>query len=282
MINNILITFPMEEPTNRKSRSKISLEVLKSVRKSIKKEFTLKNIAEEAEISMTCARNLYVNINSGKTDEEILNVKKGRHCKDNSELKNKIRTFIDQEPDNTTRSIKEKLAAENNRTSIATISRILKSMDYTRKRLSIVPTERNATRTIDLRQEFCRYINNVSNENLVFLDETGFNLHQKKHYGYSLKNTKCFITMPGSRGRNMSLMLAIKQSGIVAKGIVEGAYNGDTFKSFITDELKQHFLTNPRDVLVMDNCSFHHRSDVTALLENFGITVLIYRLIHLN
>ncbi|KAF0985449.1 hypothetical protein HZS_3399 [Henneguya salminicola] len=45
--------------------------------------------------------------------------------------------------------------------------------------------------------------------------------------GYSLKNTKCFITVPGNRYRNVSLMLAIKHNRIVAKGTIEGAFNGD-------------------------------------------------------
>ncbi|KAF0985496.1 hypothetical protein HZS_1619, partial [Henneguya salminicola] len=200
----------------------------------------------------------------GKTDEEIINIKKGRHLKDYADLESSIRSIIDIDPDNTKRSIKEKLAANKKIASIYTISRMLKSMQYTRKRLSLVQSERNAIRTIDARQEYCRYINNISNENLVFLDETRLNFHLKKHYGYSLKNTKCFITVPGNRGRNVSLMLAIKHNGIVATGIIEGTFNGDSFKDYI------HFIDNPRDVLVMDNCSFHHRSDVTALFIELG------------
>ncbi|KAF0986107.1 hypothetical protein HZS_5785 [Henneguya salminicola] len=74
-------------------------------------------------------------------------------------------------------------------------------------------------------------------------------MHPKKHYGYSLKNTKCFITVPENRGRNVSLMLAIKHNGIVAKGIIEGVFNGYSFKDYIVNNFKQNFIDNPRDVL---------------------------------
>ena len=86
----------------------------------------------------------------------------------------------------------ETLAQNGITTSAPTISRYLKGMEITRKRLSIVPRERNTPRIIDLRQEFCRRINNIQDENLVFLDETGFNLHTKQNYGYSLKIRSAF------------------------------------------------------------------------------------------
>jgi hypothetical protein len=76
-------------------------------------------------------------------------------------------------------SIKEELNRENISISTASVAKLLKSMNYTRKRLSIVPIERNSTRTLDIRQEYCRFLNNVSDENLIFLDETGFNLTKK-------------------------------------------------------------------------------------------------------
>ena len=97
----------------------------------------------------------------------------------------------------------ETLAQNGITTSAPTISRYLKGMEITQKRLSIVPRERNNPRIIDLRQEFCHRINNIQAENLVFLDETRFNLHTKQNYGYSQKNTKCFYTLPKQR-RNIT------------------------------------------------------------------------------
>jgi transposase len=145
-------------------------------------------------------------------------------------------------------------------------------MEFTRKRLTLVPQERNSLRTIDARQNYCRYVNTIPEENLVFLDETGFNFHTKRHYGYSLKNTKCFLTAPANRGRNISLMAAINKHGVITHEIQEGAYNGNLFIQFIHDKLKTHFERHPNDILIMDNCAFHHRGDVIALLISLRIS----------
>lgn len=40
---------------------------------------------------------------------------------------------------------------------------------------------------------------------------------------------------------------------------------------FINEKLSKHFIKNPRDIVVMDNCRFHHRKDVLDLLTDRGI-----------
>jgi hypothetical protein len=89
-------------------------------------------------------------------------------------------------------------------------------MNFTRKRLVRVPEERNFINNIDFRQEYANSITFVANERLVFLDETGYNLHITRNYGYSPKNVKAFKIVKGNRGKNVSCMVAIKTSGITA------------------------------------------------------------------
>ena len=151
--------------------------------------------------------------------------KKGRPQGQSNILKSELRVLLERDPSHTTRSLKDTLFQNGITTSAPTISRYLKAMEITRKRLTSVPRERNTLRTIDLRQDFCSRINNIQDENQVFLDETGFNLHTKQNYGYSSKNKKCFLTLPANRGKNISLMLAINSNGIVAHELKEGAYN---------------------------------------------------------
>ena len=52
-------------------------------------------------------------------------------------------------------------------------------MDKTRKRLTVVLTERNSPRIIHFRQDFCWRTYNNLDENLVILDETRLNLHTR-------------------------------------------------------------------------------------------------------
>ena len=177
---------------------------------------TLKQIAEECEVSISCARAICTKIQMGISDEDIVAVKKGRKSSPNENLKCKIRTLIHRDPSHTLRSINEELNLRNISAAPPTIAKYLKQMEFTRKRLSLVPLERNSMRNVDARQEYCQNINSVRDSNLVFLDETGFNLHTKKQYGYSIKNTKAYLTAPANRGKNMSLMCFIDVNGVVA------------------------------------------------------------------
>ena len=182
-----------------------------------------------------------------------------------------VRSILTRDPANTLKSLKEELFAEDINTSLPSISKCIKNIQFTRKRLCKATEERNSTRTLDARQVYCQNIQTIPDARLVFLDETGFNLHMSKHYGYSPINAKCYKTVPANRGRNISLMLAINMHGIVGFKIKEGSFDGTGFMSFITEGLLPHFNDHQNDVLVMDNCRFHHRADVRDLLEEHNI-----------
>jgi transposase len=67
-------------------------------------------------------------------------------------------------------------------------------------------------------------------------------------------------------------MCAISIRGVVAFETRDGAYDGSSFSEFINTQLKNHFLSNPNDVLVMDNVPFHRRRDVLDLLLGLNIS----------
>ncbi|KAF7685537.1 hypothetical protein CDIK_3714 [Cucumispora dikerogammari] len=100
-------------------------------------------------------------------------------------------------------------------------------MEYSRKLLSIVSIERNTPRTLDLRQAYAREMNNIPIDKLIYLDESGFNLHTTQNYVYSPKNTKAYVTVPAKKRQNVSLMSTISISGIVSYEMINSAYNGD-------------------------------------------------------
>ena len=90
--------------------------------------------------------------------------------------------------------------------SRSTISRKLKKMKITRKRVTLMPVERNTREKIDDQMIYSADVSRISDENLVFLDETGFNEHARRKYGYSLLITKAYITVPANRNVNRSVM----------------------------------------------------------------------------
>jgi len=53
--------------------------------------------------------------------------------------------------------------------------------------------ERNTSERIDSRAIYVSEILIIERKNLIFLDETGFNQHAQRTYGYSQRNTKAYV-----------------------------------------------------------------------------------------
>ena len=73
----------------------------------------------------------------------------------------------------------------------------------------------------------------ISDEEIFFLDESGFNLHISSEYGYSQVSIDAVKYQVASKGRNLSLMMIIGLNGIVHWEILRGAYNRTLMVSFI-------------------------------------------------
>ncbi|KAF7687103.1 hypothetical protein CDIK_3060 [Cucumispora dikerogammari] len=96
-------------------------------------------------------------------------------------------------------------------------------------------------------------------------------MHYSKNYGYSPKNSKAIKVVKKNRGQNISSLVVIKDSGIITYETKNRAFELIAFIEFIRNKLKPHFENNPDDILIMNNCSFHHRRDVIAELESNNI-----------
>ena len=123
-------------------------------------------------------------------------------------------------------------------------------MKITRK--TLVLAERNTKDRIEARKVYSMDVSRIADENLVFLDETGFNEHSRRSYGYSLINTKDYITVPANRNINRSLLCTISKDGVIAHECRKGSYNGDSILIFINTHLVPYFIDHPNSVLIMD------------------------------
>ncbi|KAF7685949.1 hypothetical protein CDIK_3302 [Cucumispora dikerogammari] len=194
---------------------------------------------------MSSASSLSNKIAISMTNDQILKTK-GRKSRVNTEVISQITAIV--QPDNSINQngIALELLESGVDRSQPFISRTLKKMNYSRKRLSLVPAERNTLRLLDLRQTYCNNLMNIFVERLVFLNETGFDLHTSVNYGYSPVNTKAYSAVRANRDTNQSLMCAVDINGIIAFYIITDAYDGDKFKIFIENELLPYFLNNRR------------------------------------
>ena len=115
----------------------------------------------------------------------------------------------------TQKELYEELVRNGYNVSLPKVCRILKTMNYTRKRLVMIPIERNCQRIIEQRTEFCMYVEHILDDNLICLDEFGVNGHCVCSYGYSPKNSKAVTSLNANRGRNVSALVAISKNGII-------------------------------------------------------------------
>ncbi|KAF7689091.1 hypothetical protein CDIK_2889 [Cucumispora dikerogammari] len=99
-------------------------------------------------------------------------------------LHNSIRTIIASDNALTEKALTERLPA-NIQTSRSTIFREIKKLGYTRKRLKLIVSARNFERVFSKRYIFGLALSSVADNQLVFIDKTGFNFHYSSHYSYS-------------------------------------------------------------------------------------------------
>ena len=112
----------------------------------------------------------------------------------------------------------------------------------------------------------------------IFIDETGAdrrNLLRK--YGYSLRGMPAVSKSLFYRGERVSAITCMSINGILDAKIVHETSDGETFYDFILTHLLPFLMPfngmNPHSVVVLDNCSIHHYTEVVATLNEIGVLV---------
>lgn len=77
--------------------------------------------------------------------------------------------------------------------------------------------------------------------------------------------------MPGSRGGNISVISAVRLSGVVGWYAYDGAVNKERCVGFLESIAD---LLQPGDVVVLDNVRFHHSDVVLDVISKAGATPL--------
>lgn len=109
----------------------------------------------------------------------------------------------------------------------------------------------------------------------VYIDEAGFNLHITRKYGRAPRGRRAFQRVPYTRGPNMSLVIAVDKTGILAYHFKRGAYNQDSSIKFLEDKLFPRFDDRHR-ILLMDSAKFHETQKVQDAITTGGHTLLLF------
>ncbi|CAG8707848.1 7176_t:CDS:2, partial [Cetraspora pellucida] len=122
------------------------------------------------------------------------------------------------------------------------------------------------------------YIQKIYNENIniyrdmVYIDETGFNLHLSKSRGHAHRGQSAIRKVVSNRVKNISVIAAINENGVLHYKSILGLVNSEIFVTFIDELLR---IIPNRKFLVMDNIYFH-KSDIVKEIVKDTIYQILY------
>lgn len=260
-------------PSNRASTySKISSDKKNILIKCFESGETIRKSSEIAGININTAK--YIICQYKKNNGELLEKKRGgkRNFKLNDDVLKKIEEMVEENPCITLKNIsKEILERYNIVLSINTIANGLKRLRITLKKASVQVDRRNNTTTIEQRKNYSLNFSRNAPEarkNIIFIDESGFNLHLRRSCARSRVNTPACVTIPTVRGRNVSLIAAININGIIFKEIISNSnVNSNIFCEFLRNlfvKLEEYDIE--ASWLILDNASIHKTLEVANLV----------------
>lgn len=109
-------------------------------------------------------------------------------------------------------------------------------------------------------------------DNLVYVDESGFEAHTYRPYAWSKKGNKSYGERHGSHGKRTNLIAAKRKKSLLAPVLYETSTTTGWFNHWLEKHLFKEL--NPGSTIIMDNARFHNKEKIRELLEKTGHQVL--------
>jgi len=143
--------------------------------------------------------------------------------------------------------------------SQSTLSRILnKRLSYKSIRKLVIKKD-----TVQLCRQFKTRVTAESFNNIVCLDEVGFQLNMIPLKGWSKKGTRCILNYKKGGYTRYHGIFIINRDSKIHYQLYDKPINRDTFIEFI-DKISDKDILNKK--IVLDNLRIHHNADVKKLL----------------
>lgn len=158
--------------------------------------------------------------------------------------------------------------------SLSTISRHLRKIGITRKKVKQLAEQQNQASRLRYMAEMKVFDPAM----LIWLDETGCDKRNTaRQYGYSLRGLTPRNYTFKSRGKRYTQIMAMSTEGVEDFYIAEGNIDGERFLKYVQRSLLPLLMpfngTNPKSVVVMDNASIHHVKEVVDKIQSVGALV---------
>ena len=114
----------------------------------------------------------------------------------------------------------------------------------------------------------------INYEDIIFIDESGFDLNMEKECGWEMKGVRLIDEKLGNRANRerITIIAGLLNKRIVAPLRFEGYTNTETFNTWVEKNLIPEL--KPNHVIIMDNASFHKSQRTKELIESKGCILL--------
>jgi len=237
---------------------------------------SVKQISEELEVNYKTVYNI---IKTYKTSNRVEKSTTRGHRRKILQVphENLIKEMIASDCSTTLNAVKRKLELSlETSASLSTIFRAIENFSFSLKRVNYVPEARNSPVNIERRYSYANEFLSLNEDDCYFLDEAGFNCSMRQSYGRSLIGVPARKTVRSIRSQNFSVCASICKTKILKFEIIRGAYNGNSFQSFVSGflaYLKEECLMNK--TIIMDNCSIHKVKGISSSITNSGHQLLL-------
>jgi transposase len=107
---------------------------------------------------------------------------------------------------------------------------------------------------------------------LVFIDETATSTNMVRLRGRCLRGERLVASVPHGHWKTLTFVAGLRDDGVVAPFVIDGAMNGPTFLAYIEQCLAP--TLGRRDIVIMDNLPAHKVAGVVEAIKAVGASIL--------
>jgi len=109
-------------------------------------------------------------------------------------------------------------------------------------------------------------------DRLVFIDETWATTNMTRRYGRAPRGQRLVAPVPHGHWKTSTFVAGLRTNGLTAPLVVDGAMNGDIFRSYVEQVLAP--TLGPGDVVILDNLGSHKVAGVREGIEARGASLV--------
>ena len=146
---------------------------------------------------------------------------------------------------------------------LSVVGKALHQMKLTRAKKTLKYKERDPEKRIAYLQALRRVIAARGSNDIVYVDEAGFEPGVCRRYGWSPRGQKVYGDHSGNRRPRQSLIAARRGTNFLAPMLFFGTANTD-----LVNDWTRHMLCKelrPNSTLIYDNAAFHKQKDLKAI-----------------